>query len=67
MDIQDMKVKSDKGDRYLLVVVDKAPKFMSTSPLPTKEALGVSRKLLELLLIWGARTLPKSCNTCFVG
>lgn len=53
MDIQDMKVTSDTGNRYLLVVVDRASKFLAAFPLPTKQAIGVSRKLLELLLIFG--------------
>ena len=53
MDIQDMKVTSDKGNRYLLVVVDRASKFLTAFPLPTKEAVGVSRKLLSLLLTFG--------------
>ena len=53
MDIQDMTVTSDKGNRYLLVVVDRASKFLTAFPLPTKEAVGVSRKLLRLLLTFG--------------
>jgi len=53
MDIQDMKVKSEKGNQYLLVVVDRASKFLAAFPLATKDALSVSRKLLELLLIFG--------------
>ena len=53
IDIQDMKVTSASNNRYLLVVVDRATKFLLAYPLPTKEALGVSRKLLELLLLFG--------------
>ena len=60
MDIQDMKVTSDKGNRYLLVVVDRASKFLAAFPLPTKDALSVSRKLLGLLLTFG---LPFSIRT----
>ena len=48
-----MKVTSDKGNRYLLGVVDRASKFLTAFPLPTKEAVGVSRKLLSLLLTFG--------------
>ena len=70
MDIQDMKVTSHKGNRYLLVVVDRATKFLSAFPLPTKEALGVSRKLFELLLLFGLplsiRCDPGSENTAEV-
>ncbi|CAN0166915.1 unnamed protein product, partial [Ectocarpus fasciculatus] len=53
MDIQDMKVTSDGGNRYLLAVVDRGTKFLAAFPLPSKAAEGVSRKLLELLLIFG--------------
>eukprot|EP00903_Cladosiphon_okamuranus_P005335 g5333.t1 len=60
MDIQDMKVKSDLGNQYLLVVVDRASKFLAALPLPTKDALGVSSKLLELLLNFG---LPLSIRS----
>ena len=55
MDILDMKVVSSKGNRYLLVVVDRASKFLFALALPTKETVGVSRKLLELILISGYR------------
>ena len=48
-----MKVVSSKGNRYLLVVVDRASKFLFAFALPTKETVGVSRKLLELILIFG--------------
>ena len=48
-----MKATSDKGNRYMLVVGDRASKVLTAFPLPTKEAVGVSRKLLELLLIVG--------------
>ena len=65
MDIQDMKVTSDQGNRYLLIVVDRAAKFLTAFPLPTEEAVGVSRKLLSLLLTFG---LPLSirCDPCRV-
>jgi len=53
MDIQDMKVVSEAGNRYLLVVVDRATKFLLAYPLPSKGSLGVSQKLLELLLLFG--------------
>ena len=47
-----MNVPSLRGNKVLLVVVDRASKFPSASPLSWKDALGVSRKLLELLLIF---------------
>lgn len=53
MDIQDPKQESQGGNRYLLVVVDRARKFLFAYPLPSKDAVGVSRKLLELLLTFG--------------
>eukprot|EP00752_Nemacystus_decipiens_P004057 g3715.t1 len=60
MDLQDMKVTSAKGNRYLLVVVDRASKFLSAFPLPAKDAIGISRKLLDLLLVFG---LPLSIRS----
>ena len=53
IDTQDMKMTSDKGSRYLLVVVGRPSKFLTAFPLPTKEAVSVSRKLLSLLLNFG--------------
>ena len=53
MDILDMKVVSSTGNRYLLVVVDRASKFLSAFPLPTKESVGVIKKFFELILIFG--------------
>lgn len=57
MDLPDMKMASSSGNRYLLVVVDRGTKFLSAFPLPSKEAVGVSRKLMDLLLMFG---LPAS-------
>eukprot|EP00752_Nemacystus_decipiens_P011522 g10231.t1 len=48
-----MKVKSENGNQYLLVVVDRDSKFLAAFPLPNKDALSVSRKLLGLLLTFG--------------
>ena len=53
VDIQDLKQESLSGDRYLLVVVDTASKLLFAYLLRSKEAVGVSRKLLELLLTFG--------------
>ena len=53
MDVQDMKVTSDQDNRYLVVVIAEASKFLTALPLPTEEAVGVSRKLLSLLLTFG--------------
>lgn len=53
VDIQDMKVSSDKGNQYLLVVVGRASKFLMEFPVRAKEAVGVGSKLLKILLIFG--------------
>ena len=53
VDIQDMGVKSDAGNKVVLVAVDKASKFLFAFPLPTKEAIGAARKLLKLILTFG--------------
>ena len=53
VDIQDMAVKSDAGNKVLLVAVDKASKFSLAFQLPTKVALGVARKLLEVMHTFG--------------
>ena len=49
MDIQDFHQVSSNGNRYLLVVVDRASKFLFGYPLASKGALEVSRKLMEML------------------
>lgn len=53
MDIQGLKQESRAGNRYLLVVVERASRFLFVYPLPSKGALGVSRKLSELMLTFG--------------
>ena len=53
MDIHDMGARSEAGNRLLLVVVDRASKFLFAYPLPNKRAEGVARKLLELMLTFG--------------
>lgn len=45
MDILNMKVTSHKGNRYLLVVIDRATKFLFASPPTTKKTLVVSRSI----------------------
>lgn len=57
VDIQDLTFTSDNGNRYLLVVIDRASMFLTAFPLPSKKAIGESRKLLELLPVFG---LPRS-------
>ena len=53
MGIQDLNQESQDGNRYLLVVVDRTSKFLFAYPLPSKDATGVNRKLLEVLLTFG--------------
>ena len=47
------------GNKVLLVAVDKASKFLFAFPLPTKEALGVARTLLEVMLTFGLPLDPQ--------
>ena len=54
MDIHDMGARSDAGNKYLLVIVDRASKFMFAYPLPNnKTTENAAKKLLELQLIFG--------------
>ena len=53
MDIQDMGARSEAGNKHLLVIVDRASKFLFAYPLPNKTAENVAKKLLELLLTFG--------------
>ena len=50
MGIQVVKQESQDGNRYMFVVVDRASNFLFACPLLSKKVVGVSRKLLELLL-----------------
>ena len=68
MDIQDLKQGWQEGNRYLLVVVDRASKFLFAYPLPSKDAVAVRCKLLELLLTFSScshtlcrRRMPSRC------
>ena len=53
MDIHNMGARSEAGNKYLLVAVDRASKFLFAYPLPNKTAENVAKKLLELLLTFG--------------
>ena len=53
MDIHDMGARSEAGNRHLLVIVDRASKFLFAYPLPSKSAKGVAKTFLELLLTFG--------------
>ena len=50
MDIHDMGARSKAGNLHLLVIVDRASKFLFAYPIPNKTAENVATKLLELLL-----------------
>ena len=52
MDIHDMGVRSEAGNKFLLVV-DRAIKFLFLYPLPNRTAENVAKKLLESLLTFG--------------
>ena len=53
VDLQRIPNTSEAGNEYLLLVVDKASRFLFAYPLPSKEALGVARLLLDLCLTFG--------------
>ena len=53
MGIHDIGARSKAGNKHLLVIVDRASKFLFTYPLPNKTAENVAKKLLELLLTFG--------------
>ena len=55
MDIQDLKKQSQDGNKYLFVAVDRTSKLLFAYPLPSKDAVGGSRKLLEPLSTFGFR------------
>ena len=50
---QDMGQQTVASNRYLLVVVDKASKFLFAFPLPTNQELGVAVALLDVVLTFG--------------
>ena len=53
-DAKDMGQQIEAGcNRYLLIVVDKASKFLFAFPLPTNEKLGVAATLLDVVLTFG--------------
>ena len=48
-----MGARSEAGNKHLLVIVDRACKFVFAYPLPNKTAENMAKKLLELLLLFG--------------
>ena len=53
MDIQNMGQRIEANTHHLLTAVDKASKFPCTFLLPTKEALEVTRTILNVVLTFG--------------
>ena len=53
MDTHGMGARSEAGNKYFMVVVDIASKFMFANPLPNKTTENVAKKLLKLLLTFG--------------
>ena len=51
--IRNFRTRRRRENEYLLLVVDKASKFPFAYPLPSKEAHGVARLLLDLCLTFG--------------
>ena len=56
VDLMRIGTQSLAGNKYLLLVVDKASKFPFAFPLPSKQAEGVARHLMQLCLTLG---IPK--------
>lgn len=59
-DTQDLAIKSSAGNRYLLLVVDRASKFAFAYLSRTKDAESVAKKLLDLVLMF---SFPRSTRT----
>ena len=59
MDLQVLKQVSSAGNRYI-VVADRASRFVFAYPLESKDSVGVTRNLLELLLTFGVPLLIRS-------
>ncbi|CAN0071951.1 unnamed protein product, partial [Sphacelaria rigidula] len=53
MDISDMKQASASGNRYLLIIVDRATKFLFASPLAANLTVPVAKCLLKPSLTFG--------------
>ena len=66
MGIHDMGARSEARNKHVLVVVDRASKFLFAYPLPNTTAENVAKKLLELLLNYGIPlSLPSDPGTEF--
>ena len=50
MDILDMSVTTDKGNRYVLVIVDCFSRWTEACPLPDKMVLAVADAFFQLTI-----------------
>lgn len=48
-----MEVKSDAGNKGAVVAANNLRNFLFAFPLPTKEAVGVAKKLLDVMSNFG--------------
>ena len=53
MDIHDMGARSEAGNKHVLVIVNRASRFLFTYPLPNKTVENVAKKLREVLSTFG--------------
>ena len=53
MGIHDMGTRSEAGNRLLLVIVDRASKFLFAYSLPNKTSESVAKNIIKLLLTFG--------------
>ena len=53
VDIYDIGARSEAGNKYLLVVVDRVSELLFAYALPNKTAGSMAKKVLELLLTFG--------------
>ena len=68
MDTHDMGARSEAGNKYLRVVVDRANKFLFANPLPNKTVENVAKKLLKMLSTFGIHiSLLSDPGTEFTG
>ena len=52
MDILDMSVTTDKGNRYVFIIVDCFSRWTKACPLPNKTAVAVADAFFHLIICW---------------
>ena len=61
MDILDMSVTTDKGNQYVLIIVDCFSRWTGACPLPNKMAVAVADAFFQLIICWfGMPTITHS-------